>query len=154
MKAKKTRRPTGYQAALRLLNSQLSRRTADLALSNQKLRQGISRRKGAESALKKSSEYHARLLKKSRELQKHLRLLARRILLAREDKRMAISRQLQDEIAQTLVGIKLQLMVLQREARSKKQGFHKEIATTQRLVGKSIGVMKRFDRANGGQHEA
>lgn len=141
-------------AQLRGLNRQLIRRTADLALSNQHLVRGIRRRKGAESALKKSAEHHARLLKKSRQLQQHLRQLTRRILVAREDRRAAISRQLQDEIAQTLLGIRLRLLVLQRDARAKSKGFQNEIATTQRLVGKSIGEMKRFDCAHGGQHEA
>ena len=67
-------------------------------------------------------------------LQKHLRQLAHRVPLAQEEERKKISHELQDEIAQTLLGINVRLVSLKQEARSNTRGLKNEIASTQRLV--------------------
>jgi len=92
------------------------------------------------------------LLKESRLLQKRLRHLTHQLLLAQEAKRTKISRTLHDEIAQTLLGINVRLLTLKQEATINTKGFKKEIASTQRLVGKSAKTISRFARGYGKQH--
>jgi len=141
-----------HQAALKAnahlhqVNKTLDRRTMDLAASNRSLKQGIVRRKTAEEALKKSGEHSKKLLEESQRLQKHLQHLTHRILAAQEDKRKKISRGLQDEIAQTLLGINVHLLTLKKEAAVNAKGFKKDIASTQRLVRESIQSINRFAR--------
>lgn len=139
-------------AKLNQLHTKLGRRTVDLAASHQSLKQGIVERKSAEQALKKSGGHYARLLKESRRLQKRLRRLTHQLLLAQEAKRKKISRTLHDEIAQTLLGISVRLLTLKQEAAANTKGFKKEIASTQRLVGKSAQRISRFTRGYGKQH--
>ena len=131
---------------LKQVNKTLDRRTMDLAASNQSLKQGIVRRKTVEAALKKSGGHSKKLLEESRRLQTHLQHLTHRILMAQEDKRKKMSRDLQDEIAQTLLGINVRLLTLKKEAAASAQGFKKDIASTQRLVDKAGRSIKRFAR--------
>ncbi len=98
------------------LRQTLGRRTVNLAASNRSLKQGIVQRKAVEQALKKSGEHSRKLLKESLHLQKHLQRLTHQILSAQEDKRKKISRDLHDEIAQTLLGINVRLLTLKKEA--------------------------------------
>ena len=128
------------------------RRTADLAASRRSLKQGIVRRKTVEQALKKSVEHSRKLLKESRDLQKHLQRLTHQILSAQENKRKRISRDLHDEIAQTLLGINVRLLTLKKEAANDASGLKKEIASTQQLVDKSVKSIKRFAREFGIHH--
>jgi signal transduction histidine kinase len=135
------------------LHKTLGRRTMDLAASNRSLKQGIARRKAAERALKKSGERSQKLLDESRRLQKHLQHLTHRILSAHEDKRKKISHDLQDEIAQTLLGINVRLLTLKKEAAVNAKGLQKEIAGTQRLVDMSVKSLDRFTREFGKHYE-
>ncbi len=97
-------------------------------------------------ALKKSEKHHILLLDQSRQMQEHLRHLTHKILTAQEDERREISRELHDEIAQTLTGINVQLANLKREAVVNTKGLKGKIAGTQRLVRKSVGIVHRFAR--------
>jgi len=139
-------------AHLNVLHTTLGQQTADLAASHRSLKQGILQRKIAEQALKKSGGHYARLLKESRLLQKRLRDLTHQLLRTQEDKRKKISRELHDEIAQTLLGINVRLLTLKQEAMINTKGFKKEIASTQRLVGKSAKTISRFARGYRKQH--
>lgn len=111
---------------------------ADLAASKRCLKQGIVQRKAVEKALKKSKEHFTRLLEKSCQLQEHLRHQTHRAISAQEDERRVISRDLHDEVAQTLLGINVRLLMLKNVASVNPENFKKEIASAQRLVGKSI----------------
>jgi signal transduction histidine kinase len=128
------------------VNKTLGRRTVDLAVSNRSLKQGIARRKTVEKALKESGKNSKKLLEESRRLQKHLQQLTHRIMATQEDKRKKISHDLQDEIAQTLLGINVRLLALKREAAANTDGLAKEIASAQRVVDKSVKSIKRFAR--------
>jgi signal transduction histidine kinase len=140
-------------ARLRQLKNRLRRRTADLAASNRSLKQGIVRRKAGEQALKKSAERYARLAKESVRLQEQLRHLTRQLLSAQETHRTKISRELHDEIAQTLQGIHVRLLALKNEATANTEGLKKEIASTQQLVKKSAQIIHHFAREFGKQHD-
>jgi signal transduction histidine kinase len=132
------------KARLTLVHERLDRRTVALAATNRSLKQTIVRRKSAEEALRKSGLNAQKLLAESRRLQKHLQHLAHQILSAQEHKRRKISSDLQDEIAQTLLGINVRLVTLKQEAAA--EGLQKEIASTRRLVNKSIGSIQSFAR--------
>ena len=124
----------------------LSRRTVELAASNLELSLEIAQRKAAEEALKKSEHHYSELLKKSDHLQQQLRHLSRQILLAQEDERKKISRELHDVIAQTLTGINIRLAALKKEAATNIKGLDGNIARTQRLVEKSVNIVHEFAR--------
>jgi signal transduction histidine kinase len=140
-------------ARLIQLKNTLGRRTVDLAASNRFLKQGIAQRKTVEKALKKSAGHYARLVTESHRLEKHLRHLTHQLLSAQEAERTKISRELHDEVAQTLLGINVRLLTLKKEATVNMVGLKKEIASTQRLVGKSVKTMSRFAREFGKQHD-
>jgi two-component system, NarL family, sensor histidine kinase DegS len=136
------------------LNKSLGRHMADLAASNRSLKQGIARRKSVEEALKKRGEHSKKLLEESLAVQKQLQYLTRQILAGQEDKRKEISRDLQDEIAQNLLGINLRLLTLNQEAAINAKGLQKEIVSTQQLVDMSVKSIDRFAREFGKNHEA
>jgi signal transduction histidine kinase len=124
----------------------LRRRTAELAATNGQLRQGMVRRKTVETALKRSGERYAKLLKDSLQLQEGLRQLTHQVLAAQEDERQKFSHELQDEIAQTLLGINVRLLSLKEGVRSNTRGLENEIAGTQRLVARSARSVRQAAR--------
>jgi signal transduction histidine kinase len=131
---------------LHQLTETLGRRTGELAAANGQLQRGIVRRRAVEAALKKSGERYAKLLKDSLQLQEGLRQLTHQVLAAQEDERNNISHELQDEIAQTLLGINVRLVSLKQEARSNTGRLKNEIANTQQLVAKSAQAVRRAAR--------
>ena len=139
---------TAREAALHLnkIVEMLSQRTVELAASNVDLKQEIVHRKAVEAALKKSEHHYGELLKQSDHLQNQLRQLSRKILLAQEEERREISRELHDVIAQTLTGINVRLAALAKEAATNTKGLDRNIARTQRLVEKSVDIVHRFAR--------
>jgi signal transduction histidine kinase len=134
------------KARLRQLTEMLGRRTVELAAANGQLQRGIVRRKSVETALKKSGQHYATLLKESLHMQESLRTLTHQVLAAHEKERTNISRELQDEIAQTLLGINVRLLLLKQDARSNTRGLKNEIAGTQQLVAKSAQSVRRAAR--------
>jgi signal transduction histidine kinase len=128
------------------LNKTLRRRTTELAASNQLLKQEIAQRKDVENALRKSERHYCVLLQQSRILQEQLRQLSRQILSVQEDERRKISRELHDVIVQTLTGINVQLAALKTEAAVNTTGLDRKIASTQRLVEKSVDIVHQFAR--------
>jgi len=144
-----THRAAQSKIDLNRLNETLSRRTLELAATNRQLQRSIIRRKRVEAALKKSGEHYSKLLKDSLQLQEDLRQLTHQMLAAQEHERKKISIELQDEIAQTLLGINVRLVSLKQEARSNTQGLKNEIASTQRLVVKSTESMRQAARGFG-----
>jgi signal transduction histidine kinase len=131
---------------LNRLNATLSRRTLELAATNRQLQRGILRRKSVEAALKSSGEHYARLLRESLHLQEGLRQLTHHVLASQEEDRKKISLELQNEIAQTLLGINVRLSSLKQEARNNTKGLKKELASTQRLVVKSARSARQVAR--------
>ena len=122
------------------------RRVEVLAASNKKLELEIVRRQAGEKALKKSQRQLSQSLAQSRQQQEQLRQLARKILLAQEEERKRISRELHDEIAQTLVGMNVHLESLAREGTVNPADFKQKIVRTQALIESSVNVVHRFAR--------
>ncbi len=128
------------------LNEVLRQRSADLVLSNRQLKQEIVQRKGVEESLRTSERHYSRLLNQSRAMQEQLRHLTRQLLLAQEEERKKISRELHDEIAQTLTGINVRLAALKIEATLDTKDLRSKISSAQRMVEKSVDIVHRFAR--------
>lgn len=119
---------------------------AALAAAERKLGREVARRKRCEQALKQSRADYRQLLVQSQVLQKKLRGLAHQILSAQEEERRLISRELHDEVVQTLVGINVQLASLGHAASVGTKALRTKIASTQRLVEKSVSAVHQFAR--------
>lgn len=139
---------------LHRLKETVSQRTLELAVTHRQLRRGVLGRKSVEAALKKSGVHYAKLLKDSLHLQEGLRQLTHQVLAAQEVERKKISLELQDEVAQTLLGINVRLLTLKQKSRVNTQGLKSEIASTQRLVAKSAKSICRFARKLNGKQPA
>ena len=139
---------TAREANLRLneMIGKLHRRSADLKVSNRQLKQEVAQRKSAEESLRNSERHYSELLEQSHHLQEQLRHLSRQLLLAQEEERKKISRELHDEIAQTLTGINVRLAALRTEATVNTKGLQEKISSTQRIVEKSVEIVHRFAR--------
>lgn len=138
------------KADLNTLSAALGQRTRELAASNRQLRRGLVRRKIMEDKFAERGKRHQKCLEESLDLQNRLRRLTRQVLAAQEDERKKISRELRDEIAQTLLGINVRLLCLKQEARSKTNGLKNTIASTQRWVANSARSVRGAGRKNDG----
>lgn len=133
-------------AHLQRMIQALNQRSVDLIASNRQLQQEILQRKSVEESLRKSEQHYSRLLEQSRQMQEQLRQLSRQLLSVQEEERKMISRELHDQIAQTLTGINVRLASLKAESTLNNRGLQEKIASTQRLVEKSVDIVHRFAR--------
>ncbi|MFC1653122.1 histidine kinase, partial [Planctomycetota bacterium] len=117
-----------------------------LAAANRELTQEINRRKAVEKALIKSEQQAGRLLSRSLKLQKQLRHLSHQVLQVQEDERKRISRELHDEILQTLTGVNVHLATLKKVAAINPIDLQRKITSTQKLVEKSMDIVHQFAR--------
>ena len=110
---------------------------------NLALQHEITRRKVAEDTIRQSERHQIQLLEQSNQMQQQLRQLSHRILHVQEEERKRISRELHDEITQTLVGINVHLATLAKKTLDPKD-LKKKIAQTQKLVEKSVEIAHQF----------
>ncbi len=134
------------KAQLSNVMAELDRRTEELVASNRQLQQGIVRRKVMEDDFAKRDQRHRKCLEESLDLQKRLRHLTHQVLAAQEDERKKISHELQDEIAQTLLGINVRLLSFKREAQKSTKGLKNAIASTRQLVANSARSVRQAGR--------
>ena len=73
----------------------------------------------------------------------------RRTLSDQERDRREISLRLHDKIAQTLLGVQVRILLLQKEARGQTVKIEKEIAETQQWIARSLRPLRRTIRARG-----
>lgn len=122
------------------------RRVAVLAAANLEANRDIARRRVVETTLRRSDEIQRGLLAESRQLHTQLRHLTRQILTAQEEERKKISRELHDEVVQTLVGINVELASLVHGNSPDLHHLKDKIVRTQRLVESSVDAVHRFAR--------
>lgn len=107
------------------LEEMVAKRTAELTASLHTVRQGQE---------------------ESLVMQRKLRHLTHQILTAQEEERKKISRELHDEVVQTLVGINVELSALVHGNSPDVKRLKDKIARTQRLVESSVDAVHRFAR--------
>ena len=139
---------------LRQLHAVLAERTVKLAEANRELQQQVAEHATVETALRNSQQTSSQLLRDSRILENHLRAMAHQIISATEDERHKMSLQLNDEIAQTLLGINLRILALNKDVATNQAKLAQEIADTQRLVKDSTYMISRLAHEFTNQHES
>jgi signal transduction histidine kinase len=117
-----------------------------LAQGNRRLQHEVERRKAGETRLRTSKLEYRDLLQESQVMERKLRQLTRQIISAQESERKEISRELHDEIVQTLVGINVELSALGKGTSDGLHNLKDKIARTQRLVENSVKAVHRFAR--------
>jgi signal transduction histidine kinase len=122
------------------------RRLEAVTRSNRELKEEIVRRQAVEASLKASERNTNKLLRDSQRMQEMLRHLSHGVLHAQEEERKRISRELHDQITQTLVGIHVQLESLSREANIPPAKLRQRIAQTQHSVEASVRIVREFAR--------
>ena len=131
---------------MRQLAGTLRERTAALDAALRQLHRETVRREDAVENLARGRLEQRQLVVQSRHLQEQLRHVAHRILLAQEEERREISRELHDKVAQNLTGINVQLAILKEASAINTRGLRQRIAQTQRLVQKSVLAVHRYAR--------
>jgi signal transduction histidine kinase len=127
-------------------NETLRLHAAALAAGNRQLKREIARREAGEATIRQVKARYQKLLLESQVMQRKLRLLTRQIISAQEEERKEISRELHDEVVQTLVGINVQLSALSRGTSLGVQTMKSKLALTRRLVENSVNAVHRFAR--------
>ncbi len=128
------------------MNTKSHRLELELTNARKRLHCETVKRKTADVALRKSQRHYDKLLAESCLMQEQLRHLSHQILLAQEEERKHISRELHDDISQILTGINVRLAALKIEATNNSGNLKKKISITQRLVEKSVAAVHRFAR--------
>ncbi len=121
----------------------LSRR---YAAALRQLKSEVALREKVQQALEASEQHYGVLLGKSRQMQEQLRRLSHELLYAQEEERKRISRDLHDQVGQSLTAINVKLTTLNRAAKVNASSLKTQLAGTQRLLEKSMTVVHRFAR--------
>jgi signal transduction histidine kinase len=111
-------------------------RTSELAATNRRLTTSVG-------LVRKANFEHQAMYLESEIMQRKLRQQTRQIISAQEDERKHISRELHDEVVQSLVGLSIELVSIGKAAPAT---LRKKIAYTQRLVKKAVMEVHRFAR--------
>jgi PAS domain S-box-containing protein len=105
----------------------------------------IRERKQAEKALRESREHYIRLFEEARTMEENLRQLSNKVLTAQEEERKHISRELHDEIGQTLTAANVSIAMLRKHAQSDPE-FARKVESAQRLLEQCMDMVHRFAR--------
>jgi two-component system sensor histidine kinase DegS len=124
----------------------LRRHALALTAANRRLEREVARRRAAEASIRAGRERYRALFLASQVMERKLRQLTRQIISAQEEERLEISRELHDEVVQTLVGINVALATLGQGAAVGLHDLHAKIARTRRLVENSVTAVHRFAR--------
>ena len=92
------------------------------------------------------------LLGDSRIREQHSRVLAHKTLSAIETERHQMSLQLNDEIAQSLLGINIRILALKQHLAANRADLGQEIAATRRMVEDATHIISRLAYEFSNQH--
>jgi hypothetical protein len=119
----------------------LDQLTAELAEANDELQRQVEERCAVESTLRHSQKSSSQLLKASRVLEQQLQDMTHKVLAATEGERREMSLQLNDGIAQTLLGVHLRILALNKEVAAKQADLGEEIAATRQVVANAAKII-------------
>lgn len=138
------------EVALRLAQRELSKHAGKLqvkvAARTAKLTEANSRLVASIGNTKKGKEEYQALFAESLVMQGKLRHLTRLIISTQEEERKKISRELHDEVVQTLIGINIELTALKKSGASGDVVLRRKITEVQRLVENSVEAVHGFAR--------
>jgi PAS domain S-box-containing protein len=112
------------------LEKRVEERTVELLRANEQLKQEIQERKKAEEEL--------------RESENRLRLLSSQILMAQETERRRISRELHDELGQSLTVMKLRVSYIGKELQKNQAKLREECEKTLQYLNQVIENVRRL----------
>ena len=118
------------------LEAQVAIRTLELTAANLRLEASVT-------SIRQGKDEYRSLLGQSEVMQKQLRHLTHQIITAQEEERKEISRELHDEVVQTLIGVNVELTALRRGGIP---GEDEKVVHIQRLVENSVTAVHRFAR--------
>jgi chemotaxis methyl-accepting protein methylase/signal transduction histidine kinase len=138
------------ETALGIAQSQLSKHVGKLEVlvlaRTAKLREANTRLMTSNRDNRKGKEEYQSLFGESLVMQEKLRHLTRQIISAQEEERKKISRELHDEVVQTLIGINIELTSLKESGAAGDVAMQGKIDTIQRLVESSVNAVHGFAR--------
>lgn len=143
---------TDAAARLSKFCATLAAQTLALAESQREIGREVEARKSGEAQLKSRSETFAELLRNARTLEEQLRDTAHALISASEVEKKLVSVRLQDEIAQTLLGINMRLLALKGEVTAGHERINSEIEKTRHLVESSLKSVELFAHTLGIHH--
>jgi len=121
-------------ADIQQLNATLDQRTLDLAEAHRELRQQVKGRQTAESALRNSEQASSQASGDTQDLEAYLHRCAREILSTTEAERKVTALHINDEIAQTLLGINLRMLALKEEIQANDVNLRGEIELAECMI--------------------
>jgi signal transduction histidine kinase len=105
----------------------------------------LARQRLIKEALRASKERYLKLLEESRSMKKDIRQHSARLLLAQDEERKRVSRELHDEIGQVFAAVNVGLVMLKKQA-GRDRSFQKQVVSTQALLEQSLESVHRFAR--------
>jgi PAS domain S-box-containing protein len=105
----------------------------------------IRQRKQAEIELRESREHYIKLFQEARAMEDNLRQLSNKVLTAQEEERRHISRELHDEIGQTLTAANVSISLLRQHAEQDVR-FKRKVEEAQKLLEQSMNMVHQFAR--------
>lgn len=105
----------------------------------------IRARKQAEMELRESRAHYIKLFEEARAMEDSLRQLSNKVLTAQEEERKHISRELHDEIGQTLTAANVSIALLRQHA-EQDEAFSKKVEVASKLLETCMHMVHRFAR--------
>jgi len=119
--------------------------TEALASRNARLEAEIACHERAEAAIRESKDRYFQLYQNARAMEANLRELAAQVLSSQEEERKRISRELHDEIGQSLTAVNVAISMLKKQVVSD-PAFQRNVADAEKLLAHTMQTVHSFAR--------